>query len=66
MAIRLISDWPASRTWFIDYYHNTLLQALAEIVKALSDGGFSASLSGRFFHDMALDKAHEMLIKIRA
>ena len=39
-----------------------LLQAPPEIVAALSEGGFTASLSGRFYHNVALDEAHEMLI----
>ena len=39
-----------------------LLQTPPEIVAALSKGGFTASLSGRFYHDVALDEAHEMLI----
>ena len=39
-----------------------LLQAPPEIVTALSEGGFTASLSGRFYHDVTLDEAHEILI----
>ena len=50
-------------------YHRLLPQHIADlflappsILEALSDGGFTASLSGRFYHDIALDEAHEMLI----
>ena len=46
-------------------YHRLLLQDLADLLQApnaKNDGGFSASLCGRFLHDVALDKAHEMLI----
>ena len=39
-----------------------LFQAPPEIISALSEGGFTASISGRFYHDVALDEAHEMLI----
>lgn len=47
---------------FAAFARPRLLQRLWSI--ALSDGGFTASLSGQFYHDVVLDEAHKDTKKV--